>query len=42
GLQTELESIGQVFSREVAAAKARKKSDIPAMTAVYAVQPTAD
>lgn len=42
GLQTELESIGQVFSREVAAAKARKTSDIPAMTAVYAVQPTAD
>lgn len=42
GLQTELESIGQVFSREVAEAKARKKSDIPAMTAVYAVQPTAD
>ncbi len=42
GLQVELESIGQVFSQEVEATKARKTSDIPAMTAVYAVQPTAD
>lgn len=39
GLQVELESIGLVYPREVIAAKRREISDVPVMTAVYAVQP---
>lgn len=38
GLQTELESVGLVFAREVEVATPRKVSDIPVMTAVYAPQ----
>jgi intracellular multiplication protein IcmP len=42
GLQTELEGIGLVFPKEVIAAKSKRRetSDIPVMTAVYAVQPS--
>ncbi|KPC30236.1 TrbA [Pseudomonas savastanoi pv. glycinea] len=40
GLQAELESIGLVFARHIITPKRREASDLPVMTAVYAVQPT--
>lgn len=40
GLQVELESIGLVYPREVITAKRREASDVPVMTAIYAVQET--
>lgn len=40
GLQIELESIGLVYPREVITAKRREVSDVPVMTAIYAVQET--
>ena len=40
GLQIELESIGLVFPREVIMAKRREASDVPVMTAIYAVHET--